>query len=257
MLKESEINKPHIYISGNQVMFTDLVIEDDVISSYLKAIPEEHWEETVTAGLRIGLQALNRSIDSAMFEKIQETRNQLSLVVANQSKKATEDVANIKEEMGKVTKNMVDTLQREYSTYFGSENGRVKENFKRMQDDMQKQVESLVNQVIIRFEPEGSNSIPQKMADIINRAWGEQAKAFKSIISVDNPENPLASIAKDNKRWQENVDNQLATFKKDVQGTLNDLVERLGQNKGTADERKAHPVGALIIKTWFMKILVL
>lgn len=243
VLKESEINKPHIYISGSQVMFTDLVIEDDVISSYLKAIPEEHREETVTAGLRIGLQALNRSIDSAMFEKIQETRNQLSLVVSNQSKKMTEDVANIKEEMGKVTKDMVDTLQREYNTYFGNENGRVKENFKRMQDDMQKQVESLVNQVIIRFDPEGSNSIPQKMADIINRTWGEQAKAFKSIISVDNPENPLAGIAKDNKHWQETVDNQLATFKKEVQGALNDMVERLGQNKGTADERKGSPRG--------------
>lgn len=245
MLKESEIFRPRICISGNQVMFTNLTIEDEIIASYLKAIPDVDWEENVTAGLRIGLQALNRSVDHAMFEQIQEARTQLSLVATTQSKKIAEDVAGIKHEMGQVTKNMIEALQKEYSSYFGNENGRVKENFQRMQQDMQKQVESLITQVINRFDPQGNESIPQKMADIINKAWSEQAKAFKSIISIENPENPLTGIARDNKKWQETVDNQLATFKKDVQGTLNDLVERLGQNKGTAGERKGSPRGGL------------
>jgi len=226
-----------VLISGTQVKIVDLGMDDEVISSYLGEVSEEHRAETVITALRIGLQALNRSMDHVMLQNVNEARNRLVNVLEAHTNQVTKNTDNLSETMNKITDHFVKALRNEYIQYFGNENGRVRDTFAKMQKEMKDQVENLTNQVLKQFDPEGSESIPEKMKEEINKTWDEQAQAFKNILSKENPDNPLAEMAKENKDWQKTMEKEMQGLKNEVTSVM----QKIAEEKGAKEERVGTP----------------
>lgn len=226
-----------VLVSGTQVRLISIEVDDEVIASYLVDVPEEHRTEVTVTALRIGLQALNMSMDHVLLQNVNEARNQLVHVLNDQTSQMAKNTKHLNEEMQNITKHFVDALRDEYRQYFGSQDGRVSETFKKMQEEMKGQVESLTAQVLKQFDPDGSNSIPEKMKDAINKVWAEQAQAFKNILSKENPDNPLSEMAKENKEWQKALEKEMAGLKNEVTNVL----QKIAEEKGAKEERIGTP----------------